>query len=472
MMDLKSLDYMWLNRVGATVTKTVSHMLVPSTLQKNPAFETFIWLVECQEKLTLDEVIDFIKNFPQWYITWWKHMYESAPVHVVVETCMIVWIVWLLFIRKTADPKKKAKDTKLTEKEIKWLVKTWEPEPLVPELTQAQIIQNNNFVQVNGISGENGNYLKVDGVKHDVLNLGSFDFLGLSSVPTVKTNIRGALNKYGCGSCGPRGFYGTIDGDLLIMDEGCHEAIRTGARLSRSTVRTFKHNDTNDLRSILEGIDAEDRKKKRDAQQQRRFIVTEGLFRNTGEICALPSILALKEKFHYRMILDESGSFVVDHQRLSGPGYCFSASACPFLSVAATSALAHMENNAGLLADLEKNSRALAEGAAKVKGMKIKGKQIQPESPIIHLEVDPALGYSASQCKEIVNDIASRCLQRGSGIPTCKFSLAGVAPSLAPSIRLNSNACLTSAEIKQSIKDLSSSVDEALKAFKKTAAKK
>ena len=391
-------------------------------------------------------------------------------------------------------------------------------------------------------------------MKNDVLNLGSFDFLGLSSVPTVKTNIRGALNKYGCGSCGPRGFYGTIDvhlefeaaiakfmgvqeaiaysdsasgitstisafakkGDLLIMDEGCHEAIRTGARLSRSTVRTFKHNDTNDLRSILEGIDAEDRKKKRDAQQQRRFIVTEGLFRNTGEICALPSILALKEKFHYRMILDESGSFgtlgntgrgvtehfkvpvtdieiitiamdnvlasvggvcigsreVVDHQRLSGAGYCFSASACPFLSVAATSALTHMENNDGLLGDLEKNSRALAEGAAKVKGMKIKGKQIQPESPIIHLEVDPALGYSASQCKEIVNDIASRCLQRGSGIPTCKFSLAGVAPSLAPSIRLNSNACLTSAEIKQSIKDLSSSVDEALKAFKKTAAKK
>ena len=44
-----------------------------------------------------------------------------------------------------------------------------------------------------------------------LLNLASFDFLGLAGRPEVKDAARAALNKYGCGSCGPRGFYGSID---------------------------------------------------------------------------------------------------------------------------------------------------------------------------------------------------------------------------------------------------------------------
>jgi serine palmitoyltransferase len=167
-------------------------------------------------------------------------------------------------------------------------------------------------------------------------------------------------------------------GDLLLVDEACNEAIRTGIYLSRATVQTYKHNDMKDLEGILASIASDDRKKKRDATQQRRFIVTEGLFRNTGDVCPLPDILALKEKFCYRLIMDESTSFgvlgktgrgctehfnlsidsveiitlamdtvlasvggvcigtreIVDHQRLSGAGYCFSAASPPFLSSA------------------------------------------------------------------------------------------------------------------------------------------
>ena len=32
-----------------------------------------------------------------------------------------------------------------------------------------------------------------------------------TSIVGVKTKAKLALDKYGCGSCGPRGFYGTID---------------------------------------------------------------------------------------------------------------------------------------------------------------------------------------------------------------------------------------------------------------------
>jgi serine palmitoyltransferase len=98
-------------------------------------------------------------------------------------------------------------------------------------------------------------------------------------------------------------------GDLLLVDEAVNEPILTGLNLSRSTVQFFKHNDVANLRAILESIAKDDVKKRRDASQQRRFIVIEGLYRNTGDICPLPEILALKEEFCYRVILDESLSF-------------------------------------------------------------------------------------------------------------------------------------------------------------------
>ena len=93
------------------------------------------------------------------------------------------------------------------------------------------------------------------------------------------------IQKYGVGSCGPRGFYGTIDvhldleqrlakyfnveegiiysygfstiasaipayskrGDIIFADEGVHFAIQKGIVASRSDVRYFKHNDLDDL---------------------------------------------------------------------------------------------------------------------------------------------------------------------------------------------------------------------------------
>lgn len=47
--------------------------------------------------------------------------------------------------------------------------------------------------------------------KKRLVNFAGFDFLGLGGRPEVKEAARAALDKYGCGSCGPRGFYGTID---------------------------------------------------------------------------------------------------------------------------------------------------------------------------------------------------------------------------------------------------------------------
>ncbi len=132
------------------------------------------------------------------------------------------------------------------------------------------------------------------------------DFLG-SAFPAKKAAcidvdvIKGAaiesLSKYyGCGSCGPCGFYGTIDahldledemakftktdvaslyidgascssstvascakrGDLFIVDKGVYEPLGTGVTLSRANVKYFKHNNMNDLRRVMERVQAAD----------------------------------------------------------------------------------------------------------------------------------------------------------------------------------------------------------------------
>lgn len=72
------------------------------------------------------------------------------------------------------------------------------------------------FVQV--VEAVDGNYLHIQGVRNPVLNVASYDFLGMSIEPSIKAKASDALDYYGCGSCGPRGFYGTIDQHLMFED--------------------------------------------------------------------------------------------------------------------------------------------------------------------------------------------------------------------------------------------------------------
>ena len=54
-------------------------------------------------------------------------------------------------------------------------------------------------------------------------------------------------------------------------------------------------------------------------------------------------------------------SYVIDHQRLSGVGYCFSASMPPMLSVAAMEALKIMESSPEMFARLRSNAERMRE---------------------------------------------------------------------------------------------------------------
>jgi len=271
----------------------------------------------------------------------------------------------------------------------------------------------------------------------------SNDYLGLGAQAEVQAAAASTLEEYTLGSCGPRGFYGTTRkhleledglahflgtpesisysdavaavasaipafckrGDLLLMDGGVNHAVQTGARLSRSKVTLFRHNDMADLRAQLELVRQQDRRKKDVSLEQRRFVVVEGLYANYGDACPLRAVVELAREFKWRVIVDDSVGFgtlgatgrgivehsglqpkdvdvllgslattlasvggfcvgareVVDHQRLSGAGYCFSASAPPFLCATASTALAVLDRRPELVASLRKRCVAVHE---------------------------------------------------------------------------------------------------------------
>jgi len=77
-------------------------------------------------------------------------------------------------------------------------------------------------------------------------------------------------------------------GDIIVADKAVNFAIQKGLQISRSTIRWYEHNDMEDLERVLEQV-------KKDMARKpltRRFIVTEGLFENTGDIVDLPAIVS------------------------------------------------------------------------------------------------------------------------------------------------------------------------------------
>jgi serine palmitoyltransferase len=283
-------------------------------------------------------------------------------------------------------------------------------------------------------------------------------------------------------------------GDILLVDECVNEAIRTGVNLSRSHVHVFRHNDVAHLESIMKELEATDRRKKRRKDEVRRFIIVEGLYRNKGTIAPLPRIVQLKNKYCYRLILDDSYAFgvlgatgrgslehfgldrkeaeiltlsmenslgsvggvcvgshtVVDHQRLSGAGYCFSASTPPFLCAAAITALQRIESNPDLCRRLESNAKKLvAKLNKRGSGLVIESTD---ESPIVVVRPTDTDSLSRKEQLRLMERWADLCLAGGLFVAVNRFDGNDIPPveadAIRPSLRLSVNADLTEAEIE------------------------
>ena len=188
-------------------------------------------------------------------------------------------------------------------------------------------------------------------------------------------------------------------GDIIVADRAVNYSIKKGIQISRSTVRWFEHNDMEDLQRVLAKVTKEQSKK----PLTRRFIITEGLFENVGDLVDLPKVIELKLKYKFRLILDETWSFgvlgrtgrgvtehqhvdaaevdmivgsmagplcaaggfcagsdeIVEHQRLSAAAYTFSAALPAMSATTASETVLILQTQPELVTQLRDNIKTM-----------------------------------------------------------------------------------------------------------------
>lgn len=96
-------------------------------------------------------------------------------------------------------------------------------------------------------------------------------------------------------------------GCLILSDELNHASIRIGARLSGAVIRSFKHNNMEDLEKKLR--EAISQGQPRTHRPWKKILVAvEGLYSMEGTMVDLPGVLALKKKYKFFLYVDEAHS--------------------------------------------------------------------------------------------------------------------------------------------------------------------
>src|ERR1700723_1904816 len=171
----------------------------------------------------------------------------------------------------------------------------------------------------------------------EVINLASNNYLGLTTHKALRKAEIEAVRTYGAGAGAVRTIAGTMKlhmeleeqiarfknveacvvfqsgftanagtvsailgkEDLIISDELNHASIIDGARLSKATIKVFKHKDIADCERILEETEN---------WNGRKLLVTDGVFSMDGDIAPLPQLCDLAEKYNSIMMVDDAHS--------------------------------------------------------------------------------------------------------------------------------------------------------------------
>jgi 8-amino-7-oxononanoate synthase len=179
--------------------------------------------------------------------------------------------------------------------------------------------------------------LNYDGEPRSVINLCSYNYLGLANHPEVIAAAHNALETHGLGACGSPmlsgmmdlhrelerrvaeflgredamlfnsgfgGALGTIAGllrktDVAILDNRSHLSLRDGAVLSRCRTEKFEHNDPASLDIAL-------------ARQhgRRQLVIVEGIYSMEGDFGNLPELLAVADSHDAKVFIDEAHSML------------------------------------------------------------------------------------------------------------------------------------------------------------------
>lgn len=94
--------------------------------------------------------------------------------------------------------------------------------------------------------------------------------------------------------------------DVLVIDAEAHACLIDGARLHMGTTYKFKHNDI---------VSCEQKLQKATEEAERNgggiLLITEGVFGMTGALGILDQIVALKQKYNFRILIDDAHGFGV-----------------------------------------------------------------------------------------------------------------------------------------------------------------
>ncbi len=210
------------------------------------------------------------------------------------------------------------------------------------------------YTRLRVLGGEQKPVCMVDG--KEVINLASNNYLGLTTHPKMRRAAIDAVRKYGVGSGAVRSIAGTMKihmdleeqiarfknteacvvfqsgfaanagtvsavlgkEDLIISDELNHASIIDGCRLSKATIKVFKHKDLSDCERVL---------KETENWNGKKLLVTDGVFSMDGDIADLPGLCTLAEKYncitmvddaHSSGVLGRNGRGTVDHLNCHG----------------------------------------------------------------------------------------------------------------------------------------------------------
>src|SRR6202048_123426 len=171
----------------------------------------------------------------------------------------------------------------------------------------------------------------------EVINLASNNYLGLTSDKRLRKASIEAIRAFGVGAGAVRTIAGTMKlhmeleeqiakfknveacvvfqsgftanagtvcavlgkEDLIISDELNHASIIDGARLSKATIKVFKHKDVQDCERILQETAN---------WNGHKLVITDGVFSMDGDIAPLPELCTLAEKYNCIMMIDDAHS--------------------------------------------------------------------------------------------------------------------------------------------------------------------
>jgi serine palmitoyltransferase len=108
-------------------------------------------------------------------------------------------------------------------------------------------------------------------------------------------------------------------GDLLISDQLNHTSIVNGARSSGAAVRTFHHNDTAHLDSILKEAIVMGQPRTR-RPWGKIMVIVEGIYSMEGGYCDLRNVVKVAKKYGAYVYLDEAHS--IGAMGMTGRGCC------------------------------------------------------------------------------------------------------------------------------------------------------